>query len=59
MGVETVTPGQLADHFSGSAYLFADDGRKPWHSINFMAAHDGFGLKDIYSCNAKNNDRRR
>ena len=55
MGVETVTPGQLASRFAGSSDLYGDDGRKPFNSINFMVAHDGMTLKDLYSCNSKNN----
>lgn len=55
LGVENVTPGQLASRFSGSSDLYQDDGRKPWNSVNFMVAHDGFTLKDLYSCNGKNN----
>lgn len=55
MGVESITPGQLASRFAGSSDLYQDDGRKPWNSVNFMVAHDGFTLKDLYSCNSKNN----
>tara|TARA_R110001583_G_scaffold56993_2_gene171449 strand:- start:928 stop:3237 length:2310 start_codon:yes stop_codon:yes gene_type:complete len=55
MGVDLVTPGELADMFTGSASLYEDDGRKPWNSVNFIVAHDGFTLKDLYSCNDKNN----
>ncbi|MBL4908896.1 MAG: hypothetical protein JKX78_10520 [Alteromonadaceae bacterium] len=55
LGSAAVTPAQLANMFSGSASLFQDDGRKPWNSVNFMVAHDGFTLKDLYSCNQKNN----
>lgn len=55
MGVENVTPSQLATRFAGSSDMFQDDGRKPWNSVNFMVAHDGFTLKDLYSCNGKNN----
>jgi isoamylase len=55
MGVEAVTLGELATRFAGSSDLYGDDGRRPWHSINFMVAHDGFTLKDLYSCNGKNN----
>jgi isoamylase len=57
LGVATVTPGQLATRFAGSSDLFGDDGRKPYNSINFMVAHDGFTLKDLYSCNTKNNNQ--
>ena len=55
MGSENVTLGELANLFSGSASLYQNDGRKPWNSVNFLVAHDGFTLKDLYSCNAKNN----
>lgn len=55
MGVDSVTPSDLATRFAGSSDLYGNDGRKPWNSINFMVAHDGFTLKDLYSCNNKNN----
>ncbi|HYV43230.1 MAG TPA: isoamylase [Myxococcaceae bacterium] len=55
MGTEVVTPGTLATRFSGSSDLYGDDGRKPWSSVNFVVAHDGFTLKDLYSFNGKNN----
>ncbi len=55
MGSVTVTPGQLATRFTGSSDLYGDDGRAPQNSINFMVAHDGFTLKDLYVCNVKNN----
>jgi isoamylase len=57
LGSVTVTTGQMASRFAGSSDLYGDDGRKPWHSINFMTAHDGFTLKDLYSCNSKNNSQ--
>lgn len=55
LGVETVTPGELASRFAGSSDLYQDDGRRPWNSINFMVAHDGLTLRDLYLCNSKNN----
>ena len=55
LGSAAITPGQLATRFAGSSDLYGDDGRKPWHSVNFVTAHDGFTLKDLYSCNGKNN----
>ncbi|MCA9554295.1 MAG: glycogen-debranching protein [Myxococcales bacterium] len=55
MGIDAVTPGDLATRFAGSSDLYQDDGRKPYHSVNFMVAHDGFTLKDLYSCNSKDN----
>ncbi|MES2316824.1 MAG: isoamylase [Pseudomonadota bacterium] len=57
LGSAVVTPGQLASRFAGSSDLYGDDGRKPWHSVNFVTAHDGFTLKDLYSCNSKNNNQ--
>jgi glycogen operon protein len=55
MGSVPITPGQLAGYFTGSAGLYQNTGRKPWHSINFIVAHDGFTHKDLYGCNSKNN----
>ena len=55
LGSATVTPGELASRFAGSSDLYSDDGRKPFNSINFLVAHDGFTLKDLYSYNTKNN----
>lgn len=57
LGVENVTPAELSKRFSGSSDLYQDDGRKPWHSVNFMVAHDGFTLRDLYSFNSKVNDQ--
>ncbi|KRC00936.1 isoamylase [Duganella sp. Root198D2] len=57
MGQVAITPGTLATRFTGSSDLYGDDGRKPWHSVNFITAHDGFTLKDLYSCNMKNNSQ--
>jgi isoamylase len=53
--IDNVTPGQLATRFAGSSDLYGDDGRRPWHSVNFVVAHDGFTLRDLYGCNGKNN----
>jgi glycogen operon protein len=55
LGVANMTPGMLAERVSGSADLFQDDGRKPWHSVNFITAHDGFTLKDLFSFDTKEN----
>ena len=43
----------LATRIVGSPDLF--DGRKPYHSINFITAHDGFTMYDLVSYNQKNN----
>jgi len=51
--------GQLAafaSRFSGSADIYNRRGRRPWSSINFVTAHDGFTLRDLVSYNEKHND---
>jgi glycogen operon protein len=45
----------FATRLSGSSDLYLRDGRKPFHSINFITSHDGFTLKDLVSYNGKNN----
>jgi glycogen operon protein len=57
LGAEDVALAELATRFAGSSDLYADDGRQPYHSINFMVAHDGFTLRDLYGCNGKNNSQ--
>jgi len=47
----------LAYRLSGSSDLYADDGRHPYASINFVTAHDGFTLRDLVSYNEKHNER--
>jgi glycogen operon protein len=52
-------PGMLADfakRITGSGDLFNKRGRKPWASVNFVTAHDGFNLNDLVSYNDKHND---
>ncbi|MDR1143175.1 MAG: glycogen debranching protein GlgX [Spirochaetaceae bacterium] len=52
-------PGQtrhLATRLSGSSDLYLRDGRKPFHSINFVTSHDGFTLRDLVSYNRKHNE---
>ncbi|MDO9384517.1 MAG: glycogen debranching protein GlgX [Hyphomicrobiaceae bacterium] len=45
----------LAGSLLGSADLFDKSGRKPSASINFITAHDGFTLYDLYAYNEKHN----
>jgi glycogen operon protein len=47
---------QLATRISGSSDLYLRDGRKPFHSINFITSHDGFTLYDLVSYNNKHNE---
>lgn len=37
----------FATRLSGSEDLYATSGRRPYHSINFIVAHDGFTLYDM------------
>jgi isoamylase len=46
----------FASRFGGSADLYENDGRRPFASINFVTAHDGFTLRDLVSFNDKHND---
>jgi glycogen operon protein len=46
----------LATRLSGSSDLYLRDGRKPFHSINFVTSHDGFTLRDLVSYNNKHNE---
>ncbi|WP_156753486.1 glycogen debranching protein GlgX [Actinokineospora pegani] len=48
-------PRDLAYRLSGSSDLYAISGRRPWSSINFITAHDGFTLRDLVSYNQKHN----
>ncbi|GAC1333422.1 MAG: glycogen debranching protein GlgX [Candidatus Dormibacteria bacterium] len=45
----------LAYRLTGSSDLYQEDGRRPWSSINFVTAHDGFTLYDLVSYNDKHN----
>jgi glycogen operon protein len=48
--------GGFAERFAGSSDLFRRNGRKPTASINFLAAHDGFTLRDTVSYNHRHNE---
>ena len=47
---------ELATRVTGSADLYLRNGRKPFHSINFITSHDGFTLYDLLSYNRKHNE---
>ena len=53
---QPATLGEFAMRLTGSSDLYEDDGRKPYASINFITAHDGFTLRDLVSYNAKHNE---
>jgi isoamylase len=47
---------EFASRLTGSSDLYQSDGRRPFASINFITAHDGFTLADLVSYNDKHND---
>ncbi len=52
-------PGQVAElayRLTGSSDLYQSDGRRPYASVNFITAHDGFTLADLVSYTAKRNE---
>ncbi|NDV00329.1 glycogen debranching protein GlgX [Pseudoroseicyclus tamaricis] len=46
----------MASGLLGSADTFQKAGRRPWASVNFITAHDGFTLMDLVSYNDKHNE---
>ncbi len=46
---------EFAYRLTGSSDLYQRDGRRPYASINFIIAHDGFTLHDLVSYNEKLN----
>ena len=46
----------LAARLTASGDVFNRRGRKPWASVNFVTAHDGFTLADLVSYNDKHNE---
>jgi isoamylase len=47
---------ELATRLAASGDCFNQRGRKPWASVNFITAHDGFTLQDLVSYNEKHNE---
>jgi glycogen debranching enzyme GlgX len=45
----------VATRLAGSSDLYADDGRSPYASVNYVTAHDGFTLRDTVSYERKHN----
>ena len=46
----------LAARLCASADVFNKRGRKPWATVNFITAHDGFTLRDAVTYNDKHNE---
>jgi isoamylase len=47
--------GNFASRLTGSADIYEPSGRGPQSSINYVACHDGFTMRDLVSYNAKHN----
>jgi len=47
---------EIATRLAGSSDLYEQSGRRPYASINFVTAHDGFTLNDLVSYNEKHNE---
>jgi len=47
---------ELAARVTGSGDVYDLRGRRPWASVNFLTAHDGFTLDDLVSYNEKHNE---
>jgi len=47
---------EVSFRLAGSSDLYGDDGRRPYASINFVTAHDGFTLRDLVSYDHKHNE---
>jgi len=48
--------GEFATRITGSSDLYARNGRRPYASVNFITAHDGFTLRDLVSYDKKHNE---
>jgi isoamylase len=53
---ESRTVPEFASRITGSSDLYAYSGRRPYASVNFVTAHDGFTLRDLVSYNDKHNE---
>jgi glycogen operon protein len=53
---EPATLAEFASRLTGSSDLYEYNGRRPYASVNFVTAHDGFTLHDLVSYDDKHND---
>ena len=51
-----ITATDFAARLTGSGDVYDQRGRRPWASVNFITAHDGFTLNDLVSYNEKHNE---
>ena len=54
-GADEAVP-EFAARLTGSSDLYESNGRRPYNSINFVTAHDGFTLRDLVSYDWKHNE---
>lgn len=54
-GAEGTLP-DFARRFAASGDMFGTKRRRPWSSVNFITAHDGFTLHDLVTYNEKHNE---
>ena len=54
-GADQAVP-EFAARLTGSSDLYEYSGRRPYNSVNFVTAHDGFTLRDLVSYDSKHND---
>jgi len=54
-GTDQTLP-EFASRLTGSSDLYVSTGRRPYASVNFVTAHDGFTLRDLVSYNEKHNE---
>ncbi|MBU0724580.1 MAG: glycogen debranching protein GlgX [Alphaproteobacteria bacterium] len=54
-GIDSTAP-DMARGLLGWSEMFEHNGRKPWSSVNFITAHDGFTLADLYAYDTKHNE---
>ncbi len=47
---------EFATRLAGSSDLYERSGRRPYASVNFVTAHDGFTLEDLVSYEQKHNE---
>src|SRR5215217_2448984 len=50
------TLAEFGYRFTGSSDLYEGTARRPYASVNFITAHDGFTLRDLVSYNEKHNE---
>ena len=53
---EPATVAEFASRLTGSSDLYQNDTRRPFASVNFVTAHDGFTLRDLVSYKEKHNE---